>query len=93
MLKIYIYIGINAHVTFVDGRTESEDRAILKQNSQLRRRETENFWVKRTLKHFWLKKDPKTATGEMSQAILSIITFKVMIVQITMMITKLSITR
>ena len=34
MLKIYIYIGINAHVTFVDGMTESEDRAILKQNSQ-----------------------------------------------------------
>ena len=36
MLKIYIYIGINAHVTIVtdDGRTESEDRAILKQNLQ-----------------------------------------------------------
>ena len=40
MLKINIYIGINAHVTIVttdDGRrtTECEDRAILKQNSQL----------------------------------------------------------
>ena len=36
MLKIYIYIGINAHVTLVHGRrTECEDRArILKQNSQ-----------------------------------------------------------
>ena len=36
MLKINIYIGINAHVTIVtDGqRTECEDRAILKQNSQ-----------------------------------------------------------
>ena len=36
MLKIYIYIGINAHVTLVHARTEREDRArILKQNSQL----------------------------------------------------------
>ena len=36
MLKIYIYIyiGINAHVTIVHGRTECEDRAILKRNSQ-----------------------------------------------------------
>ena len=39
MLKICIYIGINAHVTLVHGqRTECEDRArILKQNSQLRK--------------------------------------------------------
>ena len=36
MLKICIYIGINADVTLEDnGRTECEDRArILKQNSQ-----------------------------------------------------------
>ena len=44
MLKINIYIGINAHVTIVttdDGRTtECEDRAILKQNSQYYDRNT-----------------------------------------------------
>ena len=36
MLKICIYIGINADVTLEDGQrtTECEDRAILKQNSQ-----------------------------------------------------------